>query len=196
MILWLFLSKNKCILTKHLFLPEIPRHGLDYLKDAIALFLSQEKHSILRIMGYVKVWASCAWIWFCEGCLYKCLANKGERNIVLGMRMYQKKANCGCGSKQKLASGTKSTNWVYHLCLVIWVKKTVVPCDLSYIVYVLSITYSSGSSPVEGKGSGTTEYCPSSSPCTPTLVFVVVEPMTEMKSIPKLGCLVQCICFS
>jgi hypothetical protein len=83
------------------------------------LLLTRETLHSLRIMGYVKVWASCAWIWFCEGCLYKCLAKKGERNTVLGLRMYQKQANCGCGSKQKLASGTKSTNWVYHLCLVI-----------------------------------------------------------------------------
>ena len=65
-------------------------------------------------------------------------------------------------------------------------------CDLSYIVYVLSITYSSGSPPVEGKGSGTTDPCTSTSSCTPTLVFVVVETMTEMKSIPILGCIVQC----
>jgi len=70
-----------------------------------------------------------------------------------------------------------------------------VSCDLSYIIYVLSITYSSRSSTGEGKGSGTTDSCTSTSSCTPTLVFVVVEPMTEMKSIPKLGCFVQCIVY-
>jgi len=54
-------------------------------------------------MGFVKILAYCAWIWFYEGFIYKCLAKKGERNIVL--RMYQKQAKYG--SEQKLVSGTK-----------------------------------------------------------------------------------------
>ena len=61
-------------------------------------------------------------------------------------------------------------------------------CDLSYIIYVLNITYSSGSSTVEGKGFDATDSCTSTSSCTPTLVFVVVQIMTERKCIPKLGC--------
>jgi hypothetical protein len=66
-------------------------------------------------MGFVKIWAYCSWIWFCEGVIYKCLAKKGERNIVL--RMHQKQAISG--SKEKMDSDTKVTNWVYQLCLVI-----------------------------------------------------------------------------
>jgi hypothetical protein len=92
-------------------------HGLDYLKDARALFSSQQIHHILRIMGYVKVWASCAWIWFCEGCLYKCLAKKGERKKRPGVE----KQTDHCGNKQKVGVGVrhKIHQLNYHLCLVI-----------------------------------------------------------------------------
>ena len=53
-------------------------------------------------------------------------------------------------------------------------------CDLSYIIYVLSITYSSGSSTVEEKNFDATDSGTSTFSCTPTLVFVGVEIITEV----------------
>ena len=61
-------------------------------------------------------------------------------------------------------------------------------CDLSYIIYVLSITYSSGSPTVEGKGCDGADPCTSSSSCTPTVVLVMGLSITKRKCRPILGC--------
>ena len=60
-------------------------------------------------------------------------------------------------------------------------------CDLSYIIYVLSITYSSGSPTVEGKGCGGADPCTSSSSCTPTVVVALGLSKTKRKCRPRFG---------
>ena len=34
------------------------------------------------LMDFVRVWVSCAWVWFCEGLLCQFLAKKGEKGFA------------------------------------------------------------------------------------------------------------------
>ena len=35
--------------------------------------------SLTTIMGFIRIWENCSWIWFCEGFLCQFLAKKGEK---------------------------------------------------------------------------------------------------------------------
>ena len=39
--------------------------------------------SLTTIMGFVRIWENCSWIWFCEGFLCQFLAKKGEKGVLL-----------------------------------------------------------------------------------------------------------------
>ena len=37
--------------------------------------------SLTTIMGFIRIWENCSWIWFCEGFLWQFLAKKGEKGV-------------------------------------------------------------------------------------------------------------------
>ena len=53
--------------------------------EASPILYYQVSVVFINTMGFVRVWVSCAWVWFCEGLLCQVLAKKGEKGFVAQM---------------------------------------------------------------------------------------------------------------
>ena len=87
-------------------------------------------------MAFVCVWESNAWVWFCEGFICQFLAKKGEKGFTQMLCVWSLLFQIYF---RDVKEDVLTLENVMSLCLVIWVVKQVVSCDLSYILFVLCV---------------------------------------------------------